>query len=78
MPIAVTDEQAKAVLGALRQVATAAGREPLTAVDRRAIEALDRFALRRDPAAGLDALPDPRPAELAAVLPDAGARSHVA
>ena len=76
MLIAVTDEQARAVLGALLRVATAGGSEPLTAVGRRALEAFDRFVLRREPASDLDALPDPRPAELAAVLPDAGARSH--
>jgi hypothetical protein len=77
MLIAVGDGAARLVLGALRRVATGAGREPLTAVDRRALAAFDRFVLRRDPGTDLDALPDPRPDELAAALGDPGTRSHV-
>jgi len=75
--IAVNDEQAGAVLGALQRVATADGRAPLTAVDRRALEAFDRLVLRRDPASDRGALPHPQPAQLAAALRDADARSHV-
>jgi hypothetical protein len=76
MLIRLDAQQAPTVLGAMRRVATARGAEPLTAADRVALDAFDRFMLR---GGGLDAdsLPDPPPATLAALVRDAGDRTHV-
>jgi hypothetical protein len=78
MLIKLDEQQAPAALGAMRRVATARGARPLSAADRVALDAFDRFMLRGGPAHELDALPDPSPAQLAALIPAADDRTHVA
>lgn len=75
--IQVSDDQAQAVLGALRRIATAADKRAVTAVDQRALDAFDRFMLHRDPARDPIAGFASSPAQLAAAIHDEQARSHV-
>jgi hypothetical protein len=52
-------------VGAARRVAAARGAGTLSAAYRIALDAFNRFMLHRGQALDLDALPDPRPTELA-------------
>jgi hypothetical protein len=76
--IEVTDRQAMAVLAALREVATAGGARELTSADQRALEAFKRFVLRRDRTLDLANLLRTSPPELARIVDDPDARTHVA
>ena len=77
MLIRLSPAQVPLVLGAMRLVASAAGKERLSEADRSALVAFDRFILRRAGALDLESLPATTAAALGAAIPDAGDRDHV-
>jgi hypothetical protein len=77
MFVSLTPVQAALVMGAMRRVASADGREPLSDADRGAIAAFQRFILRNDAAVDVDALTDVSGTSLAQAIADPDTRDHV-
>jgi len=77
MLIELDPRQASAVLGAMRRVAAANGRQPLSPADRSALVAFHRFILRSDAPLDVDALPWSTATDVAALVTDAADRDHV-
>lgn len=77
MLIALDVPQALAVMGAMRRVAAANGRQALSPADRSAIVAFHRFILRSDAPLDVDALPWSTAADVATLVTAAEDRDHV-
>ncbi len=77
MLIELDAQQAPVVLGAMKVVASAGGREALSAADRSALTAFHRFMLRQDGALDIDALPESTARDVADAVPALADRDHV-
>jgi hypothetical protein len=77
MLVSLTPVEAPLVMGAMRRVASADGRQRLSDADRGAIAAFQRFILRSDAAVDVDALPGVPGASLAHAIADPATRDHV-
>jgi len=75
--IRLSPAQVPLVLGAMRLVASAAGKERLSEADRSALVAFDRLILRRTGALDVESLPSTTAAALGAAVPGAIERDHV-
>jgi hypothetical protein len=69
-------EQSTAILGAMRDVATAGGKKSLTDADRAALIAAGRYVFRLPEPVDVDALDDTGPDALAKTLDDRGLADH--
>jgi hypothetical protein len=78
MFVKTTPDQARTILRAMRQVATADGAEKLTDADRTALVSAAVYVFRRDEPLDPDALAPITPAELADAVPDAELADHAA
>ena len=76
MIVRASPDQVRAILGAMRRTAAAAGAAPLTAADRTALAAAYRYVFRGAGPLDVDALADVSPAELAAALDDPALADH--
>jgi hypothetical protein len=76
MIVSATADQARAILGAMRQVATRSGAAPLTPADSAAVAAADRYVFRAADPLDVGVLPPASPADLSAALADPGLREH--
>ncbi|MFO1310466.1 MAG: hypothetical protein U1F41_00205 [Burkholderiales bacterium] len=76
MLVALTEAQAPLVVGAMRRVATADGREPMQDADRVAIDAFQALVLRRAPVPA-SAWPEVSGEMLVRAIPDPATRDHV-
>jgi len=77
MLVQLDPEQARAVLGAMRRVATAAGSEPLHDADLSALAAFHRLVLRESSVLDTGALEETSARSLAAAVTNAEQRTHV-
>jgi hypothetical protein len=70
MLIDASNTEARAIVGAMAQIAAAGGEERVTAADRASLSAAYRYLLRQEGPLDPASLPRVGPAELAAALPD--------
>jgi len=74
--VTASPDQARAILGGMREVATAGGTTALTDADRAALIAAGRYVLRLPDPVDVDALPDVDPGALAKELDDRALADH--